>query len=391
MIRFPFDRRAYLDWAAAAPVGPEAARAFRRAMPAFGNPSSLHAEGAAAKAILEDARAAVAAACGAKAHAVAFTSGATEANAIAIMGRARRLRAAGVPYERMRFLHLPTAHASTRKAMARLASLGAAVEELPLAGAVLDLEAAARLLRPETALVSCDAACSETGVRFDTRGLARAVADAGYAGSALVHVDASQLPLAEPVERTRLGADLLVLDAQKVGGVRGVGALVASRPDAVMRVAEGGGQEGGLRPGTEPVALAAAFAAALRAAASARASFAARAARDRATLVAALAAAVPDARVMEGKRQLPHILSLALPGCDTEYLTLLLDAAGFAVSTRSACDLDGEPSSPAILRYTGDPSLAASPLRISWGPSTPASALRRLPSALVRALPLARR
>lgn len=382
-------RRTYLDWAAAAPVSPEAKRAFESASSLFGNPSSAHTEGQRAKRLLESARSDIARICGAKPRMVSFTSGATEANAIAILGRARKLHAQGIPYADMHALYLPTAHASTRMNMERLAELGVHVEELPLTGSALDLKLIPSLLRAETILISCDAACSETGIRFDTRGLSQVVAAHPAAKRALLHVDASQLPLVEPLERTRFGADLLVLDAQKVGGVRGVGVLVADDPNSVSSIAGGGGQELGLRPGTEPVALAAAFAAALQAAALKRGVFSEHALTFRTELIRSLTATIPEVAVTSAKRQLPHILSVSLPGTDTEYLAALLDAKGFAVSTRSACETDLGTESRAVLAYTGDPSLARSTLRISWGPTTRKRDLMRIVPAITEALPLA--
>lgn len=381
------NRRTYLDWAAAAPVSPEARAALASALDLFGNPSSPHKDGQAAKRVLEEARSAIAALCGARPRMVTFTSGATEANALAIMGRVRRLKAQGMPYEDMHVLFLPTAHASTRRTMERLAELGVKVEELPLTGTALNVAAASGMVRPGTVLVSCDAACSETGVRFDTRALSLVL---GEHSKAILHVDASQIPLVEPLERTRFGADLLVLDAQKVGGVRGVGALISGEPDAIAAVTEGGGQEQGLRPGTEPVALAAAFAAALVSAAANRERFADRALRDRMSLISSLTTLIPDVVVTSAKKHLPHILSLSIPGIDTEYLAMLLDARGFSVSTRSACETDMGAESRAVLAYTGDQALARSTLRISWGPTTRTRDLLRLPQALRNTLPLAR-
>jgi cysteine desulfurase len=281
-------------------------------------------------------------------------------------------------------------HASVLKAVESLAAQGVATEPLPLSGGAIDLAAFARLLRPETVLVCVDAVCGETGVRYDTLRLRRALDAAGSTQTAL-HVDASQLPLVEPIERTRLGADLLALDAQKVGGIRGAGALIVPDRAVIAPVMEGGGQESGLRPGTEPVALILAFAEALSVRAQGVASFLARARDMRAYLIREIEARIEGVGHIEGTRQASHILNLQLPGLDTDYLVMLLDRAGYAVSTKSACETDSTDGSKAVLALTNDPERAFATLRISWGPETPARQLYRFPEALATAIAFLRR
>jgi len=374
-----------LDWASAAPVSTCAGRALARALRAYGNPSSPHAEGRAAREALEEARKTIARLAGAKRRAVVFTSGATEANALAIQGRVKRCRQEGRPYGDMHVLYLQTMHSSALKTIEELGKLGVHTEPMRLADGTIDLEAFKAQLAPETVLVCADAVCGETGTRFDTLRLRRAI-DAARASvpDALLHVDASQLPLVEPIEHTRLGADLLVLDAQKVGGVRGIGALVIPRQNAVSAIMQGGGQEAGLRPGTEPVALAAAFAAALQECDRTHAAFAARAERARSELQASLLRGYPGLLVNETKRQAPHILNVSLPGLDTDYAVALLDAEGIAVSTKSACETDSTEGSPVVFALTGDRARAEATLRISWGPQTTRRELRRFAKAFAR-------
>jgi cysteine desulfurase len=204
------------------------------------------------------------------------------------------------------------------------------------------------------------------------------------AGSkALLHVDASQLPFAESFEHTRLGADFIVLDAQKVGGVRGVGALIMPKPVPLTPTAHGGGQEDELRPGTEPVALIAAFSAALTDGEDKRDAFITRAKGMRADFVSTIAGAIPDVVVNEGKENVPHILNLSFPGRDTDYAVMLLDAKGVAVSTKSTCETDSNEGSRAVLAYTADEARARSTLRISWGPETTGKELEQLGKALI--------
>lgn len=373
-------RRSYLDWAAAAPVTPAVMRSYRRALTYFGNPSSPHSEGRDARALLEDARVRIARLASVKADAVLFTSGATEANALALLGL---VRASAV--EKPHVLYLPSAHASTRGAMEMLKREGVDVEPLTVSDAAINLEHLRRQVREKTVLVALEAVCGETGTRFDTRGVWRTLESLRLPSRPKIHVDASQLPLVESFELTRLGADTLSLDAQKVGAVRGIGVLIAPRHIPLAPVLEGGGQERGVRPGTESPALAQAFALALEEAHEGAAAFSLRAAGMRTRLLAQLEEGIEGVERNGGKAQAPHILNISLMKRDTDYLATLLDEAGFAVSTRSACATDSD-GSVAVLALHGDRNRASATLRISWGPSTEERALTRCATALVRAV-----
>lgn len=368
--------RTYLDWAAAAPVSPQCMRTFTHALRAFGNPSSPHAEGRAAKEVLEDARTRIARLAMVKPDAVTFTSGATEANALGIVGSMRALWDAGTDPKDIHVLYLPSAHASTQGAIKELRSWGVDAEPLSVMGGVIDLARLKTQVRPSTALMVLEAVCGETGTRFDTRAVRRAIGE-----KILIHVDASQLPLVESFELTRLSADTLSLDAQKAGGVRGIGVLIAPRQVSLAPLIRGGGQERGLRPGTEASALAAAFAHALEEAHDRAPGFHLRATDMRKALMRHL----PACHINGGEAVVPHILNISLPGRDTDYLVALLDEAGFAVATRSACATNEE-GSVAVLAMTGDETRAASTLRVSWGPKTNPRDLTRFAKALVRAV-----
>lgn len=381
-------KRIYLDWAAAAPVTKGAERAYRRAAKEYGNPGAAHAEGRAAKAILEDARRAIAGLAGAKPDMVVFTSGATEANALAIRGLVKAHLLKGTRPEAPHLLYLPGMHASVDEAMRSLAKEGIATEQIPLSEGDVDLAALARLIRPETVLVSMEAVAPETGARYDTRSVRRVLDAARKEGGKRItlHADASQLPLVESFERTRLAADLISLDAQKVGGVRGIGCLIASPGVPLAPVIEGGGQEQGLRSGTQSPAAASAFAAALSEAARLREAFGKTALRARKNLVRGISAAIPDAALNEGARNVPHILNFSFPGRDTDYVAALLDEKGFAVSTKSACETDSPNGSRAVMALTGDPMRAASTIRVSWGSSTKDADVERFQKALIEAV-----
>lgn len=376
-------RRTHLDWASGAPVSRVAQRALKRVLGTYGNSSSPHEEGLVAKRALEDARTSIARIAEAKLSGVVFTSGATEANNLGITGVITTLKAKD---EKVHVLYLPSAHASVIETLRSVERWGVAIEPLVVADGRIDLNVLKTQLRPETRLVVIDAACGETGTKWDTRGVKNVLnADAGE-NKILLHVDASQAPLGMPWSLTRFSADMLTLDAQKVGGVRGVGALCMRSYVKLVPLMHGGGQEGGMRPGTEPVALAAAFAAALTETEHNRDSFVARASKDRKQLIHTLTQAIPDMRINEGRESVPHVLNFSFPGRDTDYAVMLLDKEGFAVSTKSACESNSEDGSRAVLALTGDAARARSTLRISWGPTTSSRDLSRLVQAVIRTI-----
>ncbi|MBU6490765.1 aminotransferase class V-fold PLP-dependent enzyme [Patescibacteria group bacterium] len=382
---------------------------FDYAAGAAGNPSSPHEEGRRAKEVLENARLGIARLVDVKSDDVIFTSGATESNALAILGhvRALRLRAGRDAPERnnMHALYLPSAHASIVENMHLLADEGVDSEPLPIRNGRIDTEMLGKMLRSETVLVSMDAVCGETGVVWNTREVAEVLKKAraeiselerestpatgstqhsflGVPAHILLHVDASQAPLTEKISRAHFGADVITFDASKVGAVRGIGVLVAHRTIPLVPLYGGGGQERGLRSGTEAPELARSFAAALSAAVLGREPFRAFAETERKRLIQAITSTIPNVFIQEGQTQAPHILNLSLPGRDTDYLVALLDEAGFAISSKSACETDSEEGSRAVLALTADKERARTTLRISWGPGTHSHDLTRLAHAL---------
>ena len=345
-------KRIYLDYAAGAE----------------GNPSSPHAEGRAAKRILEDARAEIARLVEVKADDIIFTSGATEANAIAILGIAKADDHA---------LYLPSAHASIVENMKLLAERGVTVEPLSIRDGKVDCEKLKELLRPETKLVAMEAVCGETGTIWNTREVKNILPPRAF-----LHVDASQAPLTQKISRSHFAADTLAFDSAKVAGPRGIGCLVAHRTIAITPLYRGGGQERGLRSGTENPEAAEDFAAMLDLASFGREALQARAAQQRALLLSHIAD-IPNLSINAGRESVPYILNISLSGRDTDYLVALLDEGGFAVSTRSACETDSEEGSRAVFALTGDSERAKSTLRISWGPDISALDLRRFARELV--------
>ena len=362
-----------------------------------GNPSSPHAEGRTEREKLEHARTRIARLIESKADDVIFTGGATEANALAILGTVRTYQRM---YGRTYVLYAPGAHASIVENVKLAEAEGAVTEPLPIKDCQVDCQALATMLRGETALITMEAVCGETGVVWNTREIARVLEKSGHPMSTFwprLHVDASQAAWTQVLKRAHFGADLLTLDSSKVCEARGIGCLVAPRTIALTPLYGGGGQERGLVPGSEAPALAAAFAEGLERAAASREAFHIHALSMRAKLVERIRAGIPGMLVNESTvNQDPHILNISLlaptsPGSDgtprdTDYLVALLDEAGFAVSTKSACESDSGAGSRAVLALYGGPERAASTLRVSWGPTTHELDLSRFATALIRAV-----
>jgi cysteine desulfurase len=357
-------KRTYLDYAAGL----------------SGNASSPHEEGRRAKAVLEAARERIAQFIEVKADDVVFTSGATEANALAILGHVRAVRKSR--RNNAHVLYLPSAHASIVENMKLLAAEGVVVERLPIKDSRVDIEMLAKILTPNTVLVSMDAVCGETGVIWNTREVAQVLKGKNI----VLHVDASQAPLTQKVTRAHFNADMLTFDISKISPLRGLGVLVAHRTIPLEPLYRGGGQERGLRAGSELPELAQSFAEALALAVENREVFCTQAGKQRAMLVEQVMVLVPEVLINEAKHQVPNILNISLVGRDTDYLVALLDEMGFAVSTKSACETDSEEGSRAVLALTGDIERAKSTLRISWGPETSTRDLDQFALALAKSL-----
>jgi len=349
-----FNRRIYLD----------------RAAGVSGNPSSPHEEGRRSREKLEGARREISRLIEVQTDDVIFTSGATEANALAILGIAKKGD---------HVLYLPSSHASIVENVKMLNERGVEIEPLPIKDWRIDCAKLKELLRPETVMVVMDAVCGETGVIWNTREVRQTIGS-----KILLHIDASQAPLTEKITRAHFGADMLTLDASKVGVTRGIGALVVHRTIPLEPLYRGGGQERGLRPGSESPQLAEAFAACRRQAALGREKFRTIAEHSRDELIKAITNTIENVYINEAPvdRQAPNILNISLIGRDTDYIVALLDEAGFAVSTRSACETNSENGSRAVFAFTGDKERARTTLRISWGPEISTRQLNRFKKAL---------
>ena len=357
--------RVYLDWNASAPLRAEARAALATALALTGNPSSVHAEGRAARAMVEQAREQVAALVGANARNVTFTSGGTEANALALtpfieVGVQKR------PFERL--LISAIEHPSVR-AGGRFASRG--VQEIPVcANGAVDLAALERLLASgPRALVSIMAANNETGVVQPIR----EAADIVHRHDGLLHVDAVQAAGRRALDTSAFGADLLTLSAHKLGGAKGAGALITC--DEALHFADplikGGGQERGARGGTENVAAIAAFGAAAAAAKAGLAADIRHVGGLRERLESGLRALTPEAIVFgNDAERLSNTTLVAMSGAKAETLVIGFDLDGIAVSSGAACS-SGKVAPSHVLAAMGVPAeLARGAIRVSTGPAT---------------------
>ncbi|GAB4369412.1 MAG: aminotransferase class V-fold PLP-dependent enzyme [Kiloniellaceae bacterium] len=321
-------KRIYLDYNATAPLRPEARKAMIAAMDVAGNPSSVHAEGRAAKALIERARAQVAAALGAEGADIVFTSGATEAAALACAGRG--LLGAGIEHDAVR----------------------AWIDE------TLDVDAKGQVRVRDPARSVLQLANSETGiVQTLPEGLAVSDMTQGF----------GKLPIAFNWS----GAQMALVSAHKLGGPKGIGALVMRRGTDLAAQLRGGGQEMGRRAGTENVIGIAGFGAAAEAAArDLAAGVWGRVEKIRNILESAIAE-ISNETIFVGKDspRLPNTSCLLTPGWKGETQVMALDLAGFAVSAGSACS-SGKVRASRVLEAMGhDAAAASSALRVSLGPT----------------------
>jgi cysteine desulfurase len=354
--------RVYLDWNATTPLRPEAREAMAAAWDHLGNPSSVHAEGRQARRLVEDARAAVSGAVGALPRNVVFTSGGTEANALALTPGLRR--AAGLPVERLVVSAIEHASvlAGGRFPAAATGTLGVTRSGL------VDLSRLRTLLESgPPALVSVMLANNETGAVQPVAEVAEIV----HAAGGLLHVDAIQALGKITFDINTINADLVTLAAHKIGGPKGVGALVLAEGTAGFEpLLRGGGQERGHRAGTENVAGIAGFGAAAKAAIAALDHEANRLEKLRDRLESGLCQ-TPDAVVFAADAQrLPNTTLFTVPGLRAETAVIGFDLAGIAVSSGSACS-SGKVQPSHVLEAMGvGPELAQGAVRLSLGWST---------------------
>jgi cysteine desulfurase len=372
----------YLDCAATTPLDPRVRFEVSRWLgDDFGNAGSrTHARGLRAREAVERARDRVAAVVGASRGDVVFTSGATESNNLAILGLVAHGEATG----RRHVVSTAIEHHAVLEPLAQLERRGFTVERLaPDAGGVVDADAVARALRPDTLLVSVMHVNNETGVVLPIEAIAERLAGTGV----FLHVDAAQGfgKVLEPLRHARI--DLMSVSGHKIHAPQGIGGLIARRRDGarppLVPLMHGGGQERGLRPGTLPVHLIAGLGLAAELAAAEADE---RERRCRAFRTRLLDGLAPLEAVINGDpaRSVPHIVNLSIPGVDAEtaieaWEDLVEVSHGAAcTSQRASCShvLDA-------MRLAGSREEGA--LRLSWCHDTPSPDVQAMVGAIVRA------
>ena len=359
-------RVTYLDNAATTPVRPEVLEAMLPYLgkEAFGNPSSAHRFGRAARAGIEEAKRLVAAAVGAEPNQVVFTSGGTEADNLAIIGAALAARDGGGPF---RVAVSATEHKAVLAAAHAVKHLGGDEIILPInASGHVEQEALEQALERGVAVVSVMWVNNEVGTVQPVADLAARCCDAPP--GVLFHSDAVQAFGKIPVSLRDVHCTLLTISGHKIGAPKGIGALIVRDRKAIEAIIHGGGQQFGIRPGTENVPGIIALGVAARLAAEEQQALASRLAQLRDELERRLLAIVPDAVIngWQGERA-PHVSNVSIPGTDSEALLMHLDLAGVACSSGSACSTGSiEPSH--VLTAMGVPrELGIAALRFSFG------------------------
>jgi cysteine desulfurase len=369
----------YLDHAATTPVRPEVLEAMLPYLTnqAFGNPSSAHRFGRAARAGIEQARREVAQAVGAEPNQVIFTSGGTEADNLGIIGAALAARdrngsvcavVSAIEHKAV----LAAAHA--------VCHLGGREIVLPVdCSGRVSLEALDVALAERPAVVSIMWVNNEVGVVQPVAEIAGRCRAAGV----VFHTDAVQAFGKLPVSVDALPCTLLTISGHKIGAPKGIGALIVRERKAVEAIIHGGGQQYGIRPGTENVAGAVALgrAALLAAREQAAEAHRLRALRDR--LAERLRTAVQDLTVNgDGSETAPHVLNVSVAGADSEALLMHLDLAGIAASSGSACSTGSVEPSHVLVAMGVPRELALGAIRFSLGRESTEEDVERVAEAM---------
>ena len=375
-------RVTYLDHAATTPVRPEVLDAMLPYLgeEAFGNPSSAHRFGRAARAGVEQAKRAIAQALGAEPNQVIFTSGGTEADNLAVIGAALAARDRGGPF---RVAVTATEHKAVLAAAHAVAHLGGEEIILPVdARGIVHESALDAALERGVAVVSVMWVNNEVGTVQPIAGLADRCRHAGT----IFHSDAVQAFGKVPLSLRDHACTLLTISGHKIGAPKGIGALIVREPRAVEAIIHGGGQQFGIRPGTENVPGIVALGRAAELAAAEQAETAARTGRLRAALAERLIALVPDAVVhgadVASGQQAPHVLNVSIPNTDSEAMLMHLDLAGIACSAGSACTTGATDPSHVLTAMGVPPELGIAALRFSFGRSSEAADVEAVAAAL---------
>jgi cysteine desulfurase len=348
----------YLDYASITPIDRRVARVFKKYSGIeYMNPSSMHTAGVMAKRAVDLARNTVATSIGAHADEIVFTGSGTEANNIALLG-------ISTPISHIMVSAIE--HSSVLEPARILNERGVDVTYIPVdANGLIDLEFLKKNLRRDTALVSVMMVNNEIGTIEPIKEIVKIVRDHRKTTGAntLVHTDACQAPISESISMEKLGVDLMTLDGHKIYGPRGIGMLYVRRGVNLNPIVYGGGQEKGLRSGTENVPAIMGFAEAIKSFGSKDTEYILKLKN---TFLDTIKKDIPEVKVNGGlTNTAPHILNIEIPGIDSEFFVLKLDARGVYASTKSSCLRDEDESY--VLKSIGGKS--SSSIRFSFGKS----------------------
>ena len=381
-------RTVYLDNSATTRISDVALAKYNEvSLSNYGNPSSLHTLGFNAEKELKAARQAICASLGARDAEIIFTASGSEANNLAIIGRAEA---------KDRFLNNATIistmgeHASVSEPLKKLESRGFKVSYLKTEGGALDLDELASLCKKDTVLVTMMMVNNETGALYDIKRASDIIK--AKSPDALIHVDATQSYMKIPFTMKSIGADMVTVSSHKIAGPKGVGALVilpgVKKSRGLSPLILGGGQEGGLRSGTENVPAIAAFGVAAQLGTKNLTSNNIYLESLRKKLIEKITndKALSEISITNPQSHAPHILNITLPSIKSETMLHFLSAEGIFVSSGSACSSNTGHKSSALLAYGKSENEADSSIRISFSPLNTEEDLEVLCDALKRGL-----
>lgn len=384
---FTRTHRIHLDYASLTPIDKRVLTVMKNfSSKSFANPSSWYKEGVSAKKAVDEARKNVAQFLAARPDEITFTSGGTEGNNMAILGVVENLRSQDIAYEDMHIIISAIEHSSVRECASYLSERGVKVDMLSVSSdGIVNPDDLKKMIRPNTALVSIMTVNNEIGSIMPIRELAKVIRHAREQNSdssiynfqdikyPLFHTDAAQAGYQE-LNVDRLGVDMLTLDGSKIYGPRGVGALYVRRNLVLAPIVHGGGQEKGKRSGTENLPGIMGFAKAIELVKAERENQTKKLHALRNFFVAELKSVRPDT-IMRGNPEhvSPHILNVEIPGLDSEFFVLQLDAKGVMCSTKSSCLRDEDESY--VLKAIGAHSRNS--VRFSFGRFTTMGELKR--------------
>ncbi len=379
----------YLDNSATTRISDGALKVYNEVSEGFfGNPSSLHTLGAQAERLIKDARATLLTSLSAKGCQVVFTASGSEANNLAIVGRALSKER----YKRgAKIITTDGEHASVSAPLEQLSQMGFKISRIPTRGGKIDAEILKREMTPDTILVTMMMVNNETGALYDIKAVSDIMRRS--APEAALHVDATQSFMKIPFTVKSIGADMITVSSHKIHGPKGVGALLISedilKKRGICPIILGGGQEGGLRSGTENVPAIAAFAEAIREESKALGESIAKMRSLKEYLIEKLTRTptLAEISITMPEASAPHILNITLPKIKSETMLHFLSADNIFVSSGSACSSNSSNhKSSALIAFGRSEGEADCSIRISFSHVNTEADVDRLTEALSNGL-----